>query len=331
MHRNLVRTLLVALLAVSCLRQPEPRTGVEPQEWAIAIHGGAGGLSRETPDEKQQAYLAALDAALGEGAEALDDGASALDVVEAVIRLLEDDPLFNAGRGAVYNHVGDHELDASIMDGETLACGAVAGVRTVRHPITLARHVMERTRHVLLAGPGAEEFAGEVGVERVEPSFFDTPERYEAWQRALERPAAALAADSKYGTVGVVALDRQGRLAAGTSTGGLTDKKFGRVGDSPIVGAGTYANGTVAVSGTGIGEEYIRHGIARSLAALMDYRGWDVERATKHLIEEVLRPGDGGLIALAADGTISMEYNTSAMFRGAADAGGRFEVAIWDD
>ena len=321
-----------ALFFVGCAAPEPPTPAVEPPAWAIAIHGGAGGLSPETPAEKQQAYLEGLEAALRDGADRLEAGATALEVVEAVIRRMEDDALFNAGRGAVFNHVGGHELDASIMDGSTLACGAVAGVSTVRHPITLARHVMEQTRHVLLAGDGAEQFADETGVERVDNEFFATPDRREAWQRARSRAASnGRGGDEKYGTVGVVALDREGRLAAGTSTGGLTNKKYGRVGDSPIIGAGTYANGRVAVSGTGVGEEYIRHSIARSVDTLMEHGGRTVGEAVAELIHERLEPGVGGLIALAADGTIAMDYNTSAMFRGAADAEGRFETAIWKE
>lgn len=319
MIRRFVGPALVALVIVASVGCASGDR--EPIAWAIAIHGGAGGLSPDTPEEKRREYTAALEQALKEGAERLKAGEPSLDVVEAVIRIMEDDPIFNAGRGAVYNHDGEHELDASIMDGSTLACGAVAGVRTVKNPISLARAVMEETPHVLLAGNGAERFADEMGVSRVEQEYFDTPERHEAWQERRR----------KYGTVGVVALDGSGKLAAGTSTGGVTDKKFGRVGDSPIIGAGTFANHRVAVSGTGRGEEYIRHSIARSVDTLMEHRGMDVEGSVRELIHEVLEPGIGGLIALASDGSIAMDYNTSAMFRGAADANGRFEVAIWKD
>jgi beta-aspartyl-peptidase (threonine type) len=292
-------------------------------DWAIAIHGGAGSLGSDAPQAVSDGYLAGLEAALTAGRKILDGGGTSLDAVEEVIVILEDDIRFNAGRGAVFNAQGEHELDASIMDGATLACGGVAGVRTVKNPIRLARDVMEQTRHVLLAGPGAEAFADEAGVERVDPEYFDSEPR----RRSLER---ALDPDHK-GTVGVVALDRAGNLAAGTSTGGLTAKKFGRVGDSPIIGAGTYAdNRRCAVSGTGIGEQYIRHAVAYEIGALMAYRGLDLQAAVDHVIDETLEPGDGGIIALDPAGRIAMRYNTPSMVRGAADSSGRFEVKIWD-
>jgi beta-aspartyl-peptidase (threonine type) len=268
-------------------------------------------------------YLAGLEAALKAGTELLDNAGTSLDAVERVIAILEDDIQFNAGRGATYNAAGEHELDASIMDGATLACGGVAGVRTVKNPIGLARAVMEQTRHVLLAGPGAEAFAAEIGVERVDPSYFDSAAR----RRSLE----AELAESGGGTVGVVALDRHGNLAAGTSTGGLTGKKVGRVGDSPIIGAGTYAdNRRCAVSGTGVGEEYIRHSVAFAIGALMEYEGLGLQAAVDRVIDETLDPNVGGIIALDPQGRIAMRYNTASMLRGAADSSGRFEVMIWD-
>jgi beta-aspartyl-peptidase (threonine type) len=317
--------LLLAAFAVRCA-PPGDSAGSPPLEhldWAIAIHGGAGSVDSSLPDEQREAYLSALQTALNAGKRRLEQGGSSLDAVEDVIVILEDDPLFNAGRGAVFNAEGEHELDASIMDGSSLACGGVAGVRTVKNPIRLARAVMERTRHVLLAGAGAEAFADEVGVERVDPSYFDTENRRRALERALE--------EEQHGTVGVVALDRSGNLAAGTSTGGLTAKKFGRVGDSPIIGAGTYAdNNRCAVSGTGIGEEYIRHSVAYAICALMADRGMTLQQAVDRTIDETLRPGDGGVIAIDPGGHIAMRYNTASMLRGAADSSGRFEVKIWD-
>jgi beta-aspartyl-peptidase (threonine type) len=322
---------VAALAAISCGADPTPShestsTGEHPVlDYAIAIHGGAGNIPRDKPEEEVERYKTALRESLELGRGLLAEGAAALDVVEQVIRRLEDDPLFNAGRGAVFNHEGQHELDASIMDGSTLACGGVAGVTTVRHPITLARHVMQDTKHVLMAGAGAERFADEAGVERVEPVWFSTPRRREALERAREEDRK----EREHGTVGVVVLDREGHLAAGTSTGGLTNKRYGRVGDSPIIGAGTYADDrSCAVSGTGRGEEFIRRAIARSIAARVEWDGLDVEAAAEEMIG-TLEPGDGGVIVVGRTGEIAMVFNTTGMYRGAADSNGRFEVAIW--
>jgi beta-aspartyl-peptidase (threonine type) len=305
-----------------------PTAGDEGVAWALAIHGGAGTISREMAEERVAGYTEALEQALRVGAAVLEGGGTSLDAVEQVIRSLEDDPHFNAGRGAVFNHDGGHELDASIMDGATLACGAVARVTGIRNPISLARLVMERTGHVLLAGDGAERFAAEQGVDRVEPEYFFTEERYRRHRRALEAEAVRPPGG---GTVGAVALDRAGNLAAGTSTGGLTNKMFGRVGDSPIIGAGTYAkNGSCAVSGTGRGEEFIRHGVALSIAFLVEHEGLTVQEAARRVVHEVLAPGDGGVIALGQDGTVAFVFNTSGMYRGAIDGSGRFETRIWE-
>jgi len=302
--------------------RPEGAQRARPA-WALAIHGGAGTPPRDMPEERRRAYRESLASVLGDGRDRLAAGQSAVDVVEALILRFEDDPLFNAGKGAVFNAEERHDLDAAIMDGSTLACGAVAGLTTVRHPIALARRVMERTGHVFLAGAGAEHFADEAGVERVPNEWFSTPERLEQLRKRQ--------AEGKFGTVGVVALDREGRLAAGTSSGGLTNKKWGRIGDVPVIGAGTYADGRVAVSCTGKGEEFIRHGVARELAALVRYDHRSLAEAGKILMEERLRPGDGGLIAVDAEGRILLVYNTAGMFRGAADPSGRFEVAIWEE
>jgi beta-aspartyl-peptidase (threonine type) len=326
-----VLSCLVALAAISCGGNPAPAdertSSAEPAalEYAIAIHGGAGKIPRDKPAEEVERFEASLRESLELGRGLLAEGTTALDVVEQVIRRLEDDPLFNAGRGAVFNHEGQHELDASIMDGSTLACGGVAGVTTVRHPITLARHVMQDTRHVLMAGAGAERFADEAGVERVEPAWFSTPRRREALERALKEERE----EREHGTVGVVALDREGHLAAGTSTGGLTNKRYGRVGDSPIIGAGTYADDrSCAVSATGRGEEFIRRAIARSIAARVEWDGIEVGTAARELIG-TLEPGDGGVIVVGRSGEIALIFNTDGMYRGAADSNGRFEVAIW--
>jgi beta-aspartyl-peptidase (threonine type) len=311
---------------------PEP-TSQEPQrlDWAIAIHGGAGVIPKDMEEERKQEYVRALEAALTLGKEQLEAGTAALDVVEHVVQSLEDDPKFNAGKGAVYTHEGTHELDAAIMDGRTLDCGSVAAITTVKSPIGLARLVMERSPHVFLAGEGAEVFATEMGVERVDPSYFDTERRWEALQRALEEEKAQAAGeDRERSTVGAVALDRQGNLAAATSTGGLTNKRFGRIGDVPVIGAGTYAdNRSCAVSGTGKGEQFIRHTVARSIAAAMELGGKSLEEAA-HGVIDGLDPGDGGVIAVDRHGAIALVFNSPGMFRGAADATGRFEVAIWE-
>jgi beta-aspartyl-peptidase (threonine type) len=321
---------------------PEAPGEVAPKvEWALAIHGGAGVLRSSVAPEEEPAYLASLQAALDLGAGMLAEGASSVDVVEAVVRQLEDDPLFNAGKGSVFTSEGTQEMDAAIMDGRDLNCGAVSGLTTIKNPITLARGVMEKSRHVFLMGDGAESFATELGVERVDPEYFFVQRRHDAWQRAVEREqerangAGGMAVlpernDDKYGTVGAVALDRQGNLAAATSTGGMTNKRFGRVGDVPIIGAGTYAdNRTAAVSCTGHGEKFIRNTVARNVAALMEYKGLTLEEAAREMIDGRLEPGDGGLIAVGRDGSIALVFNSEGMYRGAADASGRSEVAIF--
>jgi len=329
-----VAVILAATFLAACAASP---TTPRAPAYAIAIHGGAGTIPKDTPPDQRDAYLATLKAALDHGQARLARGDSALDVVESVVRILEDDPKFNAGKGAVYTEDGRHELDASIMDGRTLACGAVGAVRTIKHPISLARLVMEKTTHVLLIGDGAEAFADATGVDRVPNSYFDTPKRYEALQKALEErkkaapSTAPTPADKPRGTVGCVALDTRGNLAAATSTGGMTAKRFGRVGDTPIIGAGNYAdNRTCAVSCTGTGEEFIRHVIAHDVSARMLYKGQSLADAADAVIFQTLKPDDGGLIAVSKDGDIAMPYSSAGMFRAAADSRGRFEVAIWE-
>jgi beta-aspartyl-peptidase (threonine type) len=325
--------IVVLLTIVSCsppeTTAPEP-SGDHPRlEWAIAVDGGAGVIAKDEYESVKQEYLDSLTAALELGKSILESGGTSLDAVERVVMHFEDDPLFNAGKGAVFNHEGRHELDASIMDGSTMACGAVAGVRTVKNPIVLARRVMESSVHVLFAADGAERFADDMGVDRVEPEYFWTERRHEQWKRRQEKPEEP--DFTAKGTAGVVALDRHGNLAAGTSTGGLTGKAYGRVGDSPIVGAGTYAdNRTCAVSGTGVGEEFIRYAVGHRISALMEYGGMTLEEAAEEVVMNVLDPGDGGVITVDRDGNIAMVFNTGGMFRGAADSGGRFEVAIWE-
>jgi beta-aspartyl-peptidase (threonine type) len=343
------RTLIGALAgaaAAHCLAARADEPPAAKGKFAIALHGGAG-KSPEAAD--REAVERSLGEALDLGVKLLKDGGTSLDAVERVIRFLEDDPLFNAGRGAVFNAAGGHELDASIMDGRTRACGAVAAVRTVRNPISLSRLVMEKTRHVLLAADGAERFADEMQVERVENSWFDTDKQRRALDRVKTEEAKAEATKQSrviressvplttthslltlhYGTVGCVVLDTHGNLAAGTSTGGLTNKRFGRVGDSPIVGAGTYAdNATCAVSCTGIGEQFIRHAVAYDISARLAYRQQPLADAVNEILTKRLNPNDGGIIAVGADGTIAMDFSTAGMARAAADSGGRREVKI---
>jgi len=317
---------------VGCAPSPEAPSPTEAPaaprvEWAIALHGGAGVIPKTMEEDKKQAYVDGLTEALTLGRDLLADGATGLDVVEKVIRVLEDNPLFNAGKGAVFTHDGKNELDAAIMDGRDLNCGAISGVTTVKNPITLARLVMTESRHVFFVGPGAEQFAGEVGVERVDAQYFFVQRRWDQLQEALAEEAEA----DEHGTVGVAVLDRHGDLAAGTSSGGLTNKRFGRVGDVPVIGAGTYANNeTAAISCTGFGEQFIRNNVAHDVSALMEYKGLTLQQAAEAVIHHKLDPGDGGLIAVDRGGAIALVFNSEGMFRGAADAGGRFEVAIWE-
>jgi isoaspartyl peptidase/L-asparaginase-like protein (Ntn-hydrolase superfamily) len=296
-------------------------------DWVLVVHGGSG--KRLDPDLEPQ-YRAGVEAAMRRGAEQLERGGSSLDAVEAVVSLLEDDPLFNAGKGAVFTHAGTHELDAAIMSGRDRAAGAVAALRTVRHPIRLARLVMERTPHVLLVGEGAEAFATAMGVERVDNSWFDTPRRRRQLEEEIERQhRQAAPTGASMGTVGAVALDRAGHLAAATSTGGTTNKLPGRVGDSPLVGAGTWADdASCAVSGSGKGEQFIRHAAAARVSMLMAYGGRTLAQAADDVIGSVLRPDDGGLIAVGSDGSVAMPFSTEVLVRGVVDARGRFEVAI---
>lgn len=303
--------------------------------WTLVIHGGAGTIEPGEDDALAARYRESLGKALDAGTAVLAANGSALDACEAAVRVLEDDELFNAGRGGALTRDGTAELDASIMDGSTLKCGAVTGVTTVRHPVTLARKVMENTRHILFAGAGAERLADQYGVERVENAWFITPRRRQMLEEMLNPKAvSACEADvnaARMGTVGAVARDSAGRLAAATSTGGLTGKLPGRVGDSPLIGAGNYANATVAVSCTGTGEQYIRHGVARGVAARMDYAKDTLESATNFFIFTALNKDDGGLIAVDAKGNVATPFSTVGMYRGMADSRGRREVKIWKE
>lgn len=304
---------------------------------AIALHGGAGTIERGAMSEELEAtYRAFLDDAITRGYEQLLEGRSGLDVVVNVIQLMEDSPLFNAGRGAVYTWEGTHELDASIMHGENLDAGAVAGVSTVKSPIALARAVMEDSPHVMLASRGAEVFASEQGFDLVSPEYFATERRREALEayKANEQAGLKPEADHKFGTVGVVVLDQAGNLVAGTSTGGMTGKRWGRIGDSPVIGAGTYAdNRSCAVSATGHGEYFIRHTVARDICARMQFGGMTLEEASSAVIMEelVAAAGEGGIVAVDAAGEVALVFNTPGMYRASIDAMGRKVVGIYGE
>lgn len=301
--------------------------------WALAIHGGAGVITRASMDRSaEQAYRMALYSALGKGEEILAAGGSSLDAVEAVVRFLEDDPLFNAGRGAVFTYEGKNEMDASIMDGRDRSAGAVSGVSHVRHPITLARAVKEHSPHVFLSGRGAETFAREQGVELVDSSWFYTERRWQSHLQGLESEKQT--AEQKHGTVGAVALDQHGNLAAATSTGGMTNKRWNRVGDTPVIGAGTFAdNATCAVSSTGHGEYFIRWAVAHDIAAMMEYGHATLEAAANHVVMDKLvqAGGEGGVIAVDRSGHIAMPFNSEGMYRGYAIPGERFVGIFKDD
>lgn len=319
----------------------------QQKKYVMVIHGGAGTiLKKNMTPEKEAAYVAALTQALQAGYAQIKAGKSSLDAVEATIHILENDPHFNAGKGAVFTHDGRNELDAAIMDGKTLMAGAVAGVTTVKNPISAARAVMEKSEHVMMVGAGADQFAKEAGLEIVDPKYFWTKERWDGLQQAIKEDSTKAVLDHgskksellgsknhdyKFGTVGCVALDKAGNLAAGTSTGGMTNKKYGRVGDAPIIGAGTYCNNeTAAVSCTGWGEFYIRNVVAKTISDLMEYKGLSVNEASKIVLDKVGKMGgDGGLIALDKKGNISMLFNTEGMYRGAITADGKIEVNIY--
>jgi L-asparaginase / beta-aspartyl-peptidase len=329
------------------LTAPTPASAASPAsaqapviQWGLVVHGGAGTITPEamTP-EREAEYRDALEASLRAGYEVLAAGGSGLDAVVAAARVMEDSPLFNAGRGAVFTAEGRNELDASIMDGATLEAGAVAGVTQVRNPIELARRVMEASPHVMLAGDGAEAFARTQEIELVDPSYFHTDHRWEALERARaaeerrqslgDEPADAVA---PYGTVGVVALARDGTLAAGTSTGGMTNKRWGRIGDAPIIGAGTYADDDCGVSATGWGEYFIRNVVAYDICARKRYRGISLEEAAREVIWDRLeaqQPETGGIISLDREGHVVMMFNSRGMYRGYIDHDGRVLTAIF--
>jgi L-asparaginase / beta-aspartyl-peptidase len=330
--KNLLFVTLLCLLNVLVGAQ---KLQAEPN-YALVIHGGAGVIVRDkmTP-EKEAAFREILADALDVGEKILADGGASLDAVEAVINLMEDSPLFNAGKGAVFTADGTNEMDASIMDGRDLSAGAVAGVTTIRNPISAARAVMEKSDHVFLSGPGAEVFAVEQGLAIVSPQYFWTKHRWESLQKAkASMEEAAEAEDRKHGTVGCVALDQGGNLAAGTSTGGMTLKRWGRIGDSPVIGAGTYANNeTCGVSATGHGEYFIRNVVAYDISALMAYAGMSLVEAAEQVISIKLKAqgATGGIVALDHDGNIAMTFNTEGMYRGFVKSTGERSVFIFGD
>ncbi|RXK86908.1 isoaspartyl peptidase/L-asparaginase family protein [Filimonas effusa] len=335
----------VLLLLLLCLALGD--TLHAQTKYVLVIHGGAGTILKENiTSQAEAAYLAGLTSALQAGYAIIQKGGKSLDAVEAAIHVLEDNPLFNAGKGAVFTHDGRNEMDAAIMDGSNLAAGAVAGVTTIKNPISAAKAVMEKSRHVMMAGPGAEKFAKEAGVTIVDTSYFRTKERWEGLQKAIKEDslkavlehsgntapnAGTINYDYKFGTVGCVALDKAGNLAAGTSTGGMTNKKYGRIGDSPVIGAGTYCNNeTVGVSATGWGEFYIRTVAAKTVSDLMEYKELPVAEAAQTVIDKIGKMGgNGGLIALDRKGNVAMPFNTQGMFRGTVTEDGQIKVEMY--
>lgn len=315
---------------------------MQTKKFGLVIHGGAGTIERSnmTP-ERERAYRAGLERALAAGYDVLKRGGSSLDATEAAVRVLEDDPNFNAGKGAVFTSAGANELDAAIMDGKTLRVGAVACIKHIKNPVNLARLVMEKSGHVMMDGEGAEVFARGNGVELLpDQKYFFTQGRWDALQKikAAEKhrtghagKAVVITDQDRHGTVGAVALDQNGDLAAATSTGGTTNKRPGRVGDSPVIGAGTYANNaTCAVSATGDGEYFIRATVAHDVSALMEYRGISLKEAAQTVLDKVARlGGTGGLIAIDRQGNIALPFNTSGMYRGYVDPNGKFVVEIY--
>ncbi|MBU6172347.1 MAG: isoaspartyl peptidase/L-asparaginase [Planctomycetes bacterium] len=310
-------------------------------KWSIAIHGGAGGDPSKLTPEITKAKMDGLRAALMKGKELLQKGTTAIDVVQAVVEVLEDDPNFNAGRGGVFNSIGQVSMDASMMDGRDLSCGAVANVTEVRNPIRLARAVRDKTPHVLLTGSAADAFAKEVGIPLEPPEYFKTPEQQENWEKWKARQAKKGNSTSRndyeqaedrlfyLSTVGCVVRDTSGNLAAATSTGGLLGKKYGRVGDSPIIGAGTYAkNKTCAVSCTGEGELFIKHHVSSAISTRMELLGESLAVAAKHEIEKTLPVDSGGIIAVDLHGNIELQFNTPMMARGRASSDGLFQIGL---
>jgi L-asparaginase / beta-aspartyl-peptidase len=336
------------LFAIAQQKAKAPAT----PNWGIAIHGGAGTiLKKNMTPEKEKAYNDKMQEALLAGHAVLEKGGTSLEAIEACIHILEDSPLFNAGKGSVFTNEGKNEMDAAVMDGSNLKAGSVAGLTTVRHPISAALAVMNQSEHVMMIGAGAEQFAASKGLEIVDPSYFRDETRYQQLQRIKDKEKTQLDhdgsqgmsypeqaeddTDKKFGTVGAVALDKHGNLAAGTSTGGMTNKRFGRVGDVPIIGAGTYANNaTCAVSATGWGEYFIRYVVAYDISALMEYKGMSLKAASEKVILEKLEKAQketGGVIAIDRKGNISMPFNSAGMYRGFIKADGKPQTFIYKD
>lgn len=356
MLKSYLIILCVVVGSVAVGQESAPLVRQAPSgKWAIVMHGGAGVIERTsmTP-ERDAAYREGLDRAIHAAAKVLDGNGTAVDAVEAGLRVMEDNPLFNAGKGAVFTADGKNELDAAIMDGKTMKAGAVAGVTRTKNPISLAKTVMEKSPFVMLSGPGADEFAGSVGLEQVDPSYFFTEERWEGLVRELNkegrsipaRPAGAPPAPAKpvaqletpdahkWGTTGIVVRDRSGNIAAGTTTGGTQAKRFERIGDSPIIGAGTYASDqSCGVSATGTGEYFIRLTVARTICALVQYKGMKLQTAVDDVIGRQLTAmkGDGGVIAMTPDGQIAWGFNTPGMFRARLVEGGTVQQGIYKD
>lgn len=321
--------------------RPDDQPNMQTKDFGLVIHGGAGTIehSKMTP-EREHEYRSGIERAMAAGYEVLKRGGSSCDATEAAVRVLEDDPHFNAGKGAVFTNVGTNELDAAVMDGKTFKAGAVACLKHIKNPVSLARLVMEKSGHVMMDGEGAEAFAKQNGVEFVDQEYFYTEERWQALQRikAAEEhrgrageKAFIISDQDRHGTVGAVALDQNGDLAAATSTGGTTNKRAGRVGDSSVIGAGTYANNaTCAVSATGDGEYFIRATVGHDISALMEYRGMSLKEAAQTVLDKVAKlGGTGGLIAIDRQGNIALPFNTSGMYRGYVDPNGKFVVEIY--
>jgi beta-aspartyl-peptidase (threonine type) len=323
MFKKLLLPGIFTVLLFSCTVEKN-----EKVEWALAIHGGAGSSPANMSEERKYVYEKHLAEALQLGSDLLENGASALDVAQAVVVYMEDCPLFNAGKGAVKTIDGTHELDAAIMDGSNLMAGAIAGVKDVKNPIKAARLVMDSTKHVFLIGEGASSFASSMGLEIVDNNYFSTEAREEQFKRISDQKENA----DPRGTVGCVTLDKKGNLAAATSTGGMSGKKWGRVGDVPVIGAGTYANNSsAAISGTGHGEYWIRRVVAFDICALMEYRGLTLQQASEEVIFGKIDPmggSGGGIIAVDKNGNISMVFNTGLMYRGWAKSTGEFGVGV---
>jgi L-asparaginase / beta-aspartyl-peptidase len=334
--------VLFILLSCEPMKTSQPSGSTKPGPITLVIHGGAGTIKRENMSpEKEKAYHEALNTALEAGYAVLENGGKSLDAVIAAIKVMEDSPLFNAGKGAVFTNEGKNELDASIMDGSNLMAGAIAGVTTIKNPITAAYAVMTKSEHVMMVGTGAERFAQEQGLDIVDPSYFFDSTRYKQLMKIKEGENNKEASlydpyikDKKFGTVGAVALDQFGNIAAGTSTGGMTNKRYGRVGDAPIIGAGTYANNnTCGVSATGHGEYFIRLSVARDISSQMEYAGKTLEESAENVIMKKLQDlgGDGGIVALDRQGNVVMTFNSEGMYRGFIKKKGEGKTLIYKD